>query len=1367
MAKGPLSEKTLNDQLKLVQDFSKSLSALTTAFKALTEETDDYSVINQKLGKRLEDASDKFIKITKKADDYAQRTINAKEKSEDQVKAAKKLETALGTLGSKYTTLANKELKEFNKAQQKYIDISNDEAAAIKKANQVEQEILKTKREAFRVALAEAKLRIQLDRERKESLQKEVNDLNKAEKAKSKIRKSGLDAVNKRIKEEKASNERLVAAQEKLYARLERANNKRIEKERIAAEKLAESRKFFGKSFFAAFSPESIGKAIASVVKFISIYEILGRVVGSVSNFFRGSIEQFIDFDKNISRVSAVTGASGANLKLLSDEIRSVAVETRFTATEISELAIELGKLGLSAVEIPKLINPIAIAAQATGESLTGVGSALVKVGNQFNLSTAEAATTSAILTQAVNKSALTLEDFGTAIGYVGPLAAQSGLDFDKTATILGVLSDNGFSASRAGTGLRGILLKLKKPGEDITETLNNLAASNISVSKAEELVGRTSAAQLITILQNIDAINQNSIAQEGFAEQLRSTGAQMSSFSGQLDILKSAYSELQISVGSFLVQNELVLQLIGVLSSKSEELARGFVIVKTESERLGDAFQKRLSEGLKNGNSELEILNSLLKDSDDENIKEVLKTLNSANPKSLEELNRELDKIEKGPAWAQNAIIGIGLISETAANSVRGFLDLFMSIDETAQGVKGLTNQITLLSNEQKNTINLEFGVRAVNKQYEGQVSAIEKLTDATKQRNDAVNLSQQLQKRANAAEKQSNELLQSADSKERARGNQLAGRAKAYRVLITRLSEYTNELKKNQEADKDPTDKFKNEFNLRLKSFEIERKGIEDSQKDSKKAFDFRMKQIEDEFKIKEGKATTEAELLDVLAKKREEEKKVIDSYSEELAIYADKTADLTSRSAAFFDEFTAKFKGSEENTQNLINKLDQWADSISNLAQANSELGLDAQLTIVKEAAQLYEDGAAAIDLFSSRLKELESQYEKTEYGQINLSIAQKKYIEEATKELAERLDKYNKMFAALSSQVGEDVAKQVLQPFSDVTETLIKELNKAIKEGTLNDETIQEIKKKLVFLKGTIEDGIGKDDVILKIDITPAEVIKAALDETLDAITSFNDVAFENTKNRLDKELQEVRSRAEIEDDILQAKLEGQLISEAEYRAQVEKNRKKEIQAQNRIDKQIFDAEQKRDKQQALVDYLSALGSIIPTLIKRGEAATPLDISLKAAITAGFATAGYGLELSAINQRRFYPTKFAEGGIVNGPSHSEGGVPFTVRGQGGYEMEGGEYIVNKKSTQKYKSLLDQINGYGKSNYKFAAGGVVKNPTEVANRQIELLEAIASSNISMVGKLDKPVRAFVASNDLRSDENARRIQERNSQL
>ena len=1349
------SAANLKQQLTVVQDLSKSISSLTTAFIALNSSGASYSEIQKELGKRLEAAYDNFRNVTKEADALAVQTSRLRKPTEEQITLLGKLQTAIGVLGSKYSTLSNKDIAKFNKAQEAYSKIVKEQEEITRSANRTEQEILKTRRLAAKTALAEAELRIRLEREasqkRESALKKEVSDLNKTESEKTKIRKRGFAATIKNFENEQKANEKLVASQEKLYARLKKANDKRIEQERIASEKLAESRKFFGKSFSAAFSPESIGKAIGSVTKFIGVFQILNKLVEVFTGLTVGSIKAFIDFDASISKVAAVSGASGVELNNLSEAIRQSAVDTRFSANEIAELSVSLAKLGISAKEIPSLIQPITIAAQATGENLTSVGEAIIKVTNQFQLGTSAAATTAAVLTAAVNESSLSLESFNVAIGYVGPLANQAGLSFEETAKALGILSDSGFSASRAGTGLRTILTNLKKPGVDLIDTLQELADKNIGVQEAQKLVGKQGAAQLITLTQNIEKLKEVTLVEEGYASQLNATAQQMSSLTGQIDILAGAYTELQLKIGNFLTSNNLLIEAIGVLDEDAENLARGYKLLSEESLRLGDTFEARLAKGLRDGASSFEILKDILKDTKDQRITEIVKDLEDAGAASMsiEELNEQL-------------------------SGLRSRYEFLAAFDPRKFGARRSLESVISAQNLLEKTVKdselnkfLEAGTRRVNERYSAEVMAIGKVINEKEREAKAINASSKFLATANKLEKEALDLRAKDAKVYGKQASFLEGSAKGYRLLAAELSGYTYTEKQKEKVVKDPTDRYKEQFNLLMQNFELERKGIEDSQKDAEKAFKARMKQIEDEFSSKEKAASTESELIEVLAQKRSAEKQVIDSYNEELGVYADKTADLTTRSAEFFDNFTSKFKGSAENTQNLINKLEGWSQAIANLAQQNSELNLEAQLTVVKEAAILYEDGGKAIDLFSSRLKDLESQFDKTKYGQINLSIAQKKYIQDIRNDLAKSLEDYNKRFAALSLVIGEDAAKKILQPFADVSDSLVKKLNEAIKNGTLDDKTIAEIKKKLVSLRGTIEDGVGKDDVILNIDITPQEIIAAALDETLKAIDRFNDAAFENTKNRLDRELDEIKYRAEVEDDILQAKLEGQLISDAEYRAQVDKNRRKEAQAQNRIEKQMFDAQQKRDRQQALFDYLEALGSIVPTLIKRGEAATPLDVSLKAAITAGFATVGYGLELRAINQRKFYPTKFAEGGIVNGPSHAEGGVPFTVRGQGGYEMEGGEYIINKKSTQKYKTLLDQINGYGKSNYKFAAGGVVKDPTEVANRQIELLEAIASSNISMVGKLDKPVRAFVASNDLRSDENARRIQERNSQL
>jgi hypothetical protein len=270
---------------------------------------------------------------------------------------------------------------------------------------------------------------------------------------------------------------------------------------------------------------------------------------------------------------------------------------------------------------------------------------------------------------------------------------------------------------------------------------------------------------------------------------------------------------------------------------------------------------------------------------------------------------------------------------------------------------------------------------------------------------------------------------------------------------------------------------------------------------------------------------------------------------------------------------------------------------------------------------------------------------------------------------------------------------------------------------------------------------------------------------ALEQSISAI---RDTAFENLMGQLDAEKDAVQERYDFEDKVLKSQLESQLITQEEYERKLENIKKKKIQRENAIDKKIFEAEKKRDKQNAALEVAEAIASLAINNFKKFDTTAALVLT---AIGASIAGAQYAAQVSAINQRQFFPTRFADGGIVNGPSHAEGGVPFTVKGQSGYEMEGGEFIVNKEATKRNYSLLKKINDSVKpSKYStgkmFASGGLVK-AEEVGMRQIELLETIASATGGTYINTAKPVRAFVSSDDLRKSDVDLRIKQRNSNL
>ena len=60
-----------------------------------------------------------------------------------------------------------------------------------------------------------------------------------------------------------------------------------------------------------------------------------------------------------------------------------------------------------------------------------------------------------------------------------------------------------------------------------------------------------------------------------------------------------------------------------------------------------------------------------------------------------------------------------------------------------------------------------------------------------------------------------------------------------------------------------------------------------------------------------------------------------------------------------------------------------------------------------------------------------------------------------------------------------------------------------------------------------------------------------------------------------------------------------------------------------------------------------------------------------------------------------------SSMANGGMLNGPSHAQGGMPILCSN---IEVEGGEFVVNKRSAKKYQNTLNAINSMGD-------GGIIK--------------------------------------------------------
>ena len=186
--------------------------------------------------------------------------------------------------------------------------------------------------------------------------------------------------------------------------------------------------------------------------------------------------------------------------------------------------------------------------------------------------------------------------------------------------------------------------------------------------------------------------------------------------------------------------------------------------------------------------------------------------------------------------------------------------------------------------------------------------------------------------------------------------------------------------------------------------------------------------------------------------------------------------------------------------------------------------------------------------------------------------------------------------------------------------------------------------------------------------------------------------------------------------------------GQL-SDEQYQRNIESIRKDYAKRKMAIDKSVEDA-----KLQAFQSVFGQIKGLVGEQTALGKAAAIAETTINTYMAAqkaysamsgipvvgpalGAVAAAAAITSGLMNVAKITSTdvKYADGGLLKGKSHSEGGIPFTVAGRRGFEAEGGEYIVNKRATAMYFPVLEAINSSvrnGSYNPVYmSAGGVIK--------------------------------------------------------
>lgn len=121
------------------------------------------------------------------------------------------------------------------------------------------------------------------------------------------------------------------------------------------------------------------------------------------------------------------------------------------------------------------------------------------------------------------------------------------------------------------------------------------------------------------------------------------------------------------------------------------------------------------------------------------------------------------------------------------------------------------------------------------------------------------------------------------------------------------------------------------------------------------------------------------------------------------------------------------------------------------------------------------------------------------------------------------------------------------------------------------------------------------------------------------------------------------------------------------------------------------------------------------------------------------------------------------QFGGGGMVYGPSHAQGGVKFNAGGRV-VELEGGEAVINKRSTDMFRPQLSAMNAAG-GGVRFADGGIAPGTSNMLNKVGGGMSNEIMAQQIITGINSK--RVIVTESDISSTQTSVAVNESNSSL
>jgi len=300
-----------------------------------------------------------------------------------------------------------------------------------------------------------------------------------------------------------------------------------------------------------------LGNVLKSAVPFLTATAAAGLLFREI----RGGIVILKNFEKGLSELSAITGATGEDLEFFKEQAKAIGVTTTTSAqqalTAFKLIASAKPELLANRDALAEVTKAAVTLSEASGLDLAQSGQVLAETLNQIRLPASESARVINVMAAASKLGAKEIPFVSEALAKFGGVAESAGLSVEQSVAAVELLGESIPQANIVGTNMRGVLIKMQKAAAEggrefvgLGGELELLAPKVNDITFLTKTFGEENLLAIQTLIKSRSRLDELTKGITGTNAAYEQASIQTDNLDGDLKRLQNAYTGLILEGG-------------------------------------------------------------------------------------------------------------------------------------------------------------------------------------------------------------------------------------------------------------------------------------------------------------------------------------------------------------------------------------------------------------------------------------------------------------------------------------------------------------------------------------------------------------------------------------------------------------------------------------------------------------------------------------------------------------------------------------------------------------------------------------------------------------------------------------------------